>query len=156
MLFAELEMKLHEAETEKFNIKQMKDLFEQKAAQLATEIVGRCQHLGGVWVWVCISERAPGQERDPCCEPADVKSRYDEEKSLREAAEQQGARLVQDLQREKQEKEKLHTELVRGRLSLAASFQLFADGYRSHLWDHLVTLVSMATRLSVSQLHLCL
>lgn len=37
---SELEMKLHEAETEKFNIKQMKDLFEQKAAQLATEIVG--------------------------------------------------------------------------------------------------------------------
>lgn len=31
-----------EAETEKFNIKQMKDLFEQKAAQLATEIVGQC------------------------------------------------------------------------------------------------------------------
>lgn len=37
-------MKLHEAETEKFNIKQMKDLFEQKAAQLATEIVGK-----GTW-----------------------------------------------------------------------------------------------------------
>lgn len=41
---SELEMKLHEAETEKFNIKQMKDLFEQKAAQLATEIVGK-----GAW-----------------------------------------------------------------------------------------------------------
>lgn len=37
-----LERKLNEAETEKFNIKQMKDLFEQKAAQLATEIVGLC------------------------------------------------------------------------------------------------------------------
>lgn len=37
-----LERKLNEAETEKFNIKQMKDLFEQKAAQLATEIVGVC------------------------------------------------------------------------------------------------------------------
>lgn len=37
-----LERKLVEAETEKFNIKQMKDLFEQKAAQLATEIVGQC------------------------------------------------------------------------------------------------------------------
>lgn len=35
-----LEMKLNEMETEKFNIKQMKDMFEQKAAQLATEIVG--------------------------------------------------------------------------------------------------------------------
>lgn len=39
-LFSVLERKLNEAETEKFNIKQMKDLFEQKAAQLATEIVG--------------------------------------------------------------------------------------------------------------------
>lgn len=35
-----LEKKLNESETEKFNIKQMKDLYEQKAAQLATEIVG--------------------------------------------------------------------------------------------------------------------
>lgn len=35
-----LERKLNEMETEKFNIKQMKDMFEQKAAQLATEIVG--------------------------------------------------------------------------------------------------------------------
>lgn len=34
-------MRLNEAETEKFNIKQMKDMFEQKAAQLATEIVGK-------------------------------------------------------------------------------------------------------------------
>lgn len=38
--FSVLERKLNEAETEKFNIKQMKDLFEQKAGQLATEIVG--------------------------------------------------------------------------------------------------------------------
>lgn len=36
-----LERKLNEMETEKFNIKQMKDMFEQKAAQLATEIVGQ-------------------------------------------------------------------------------------------------------------------
>lgn len=42
-----LERKLNEAETEKFNIKQMKDLFEQKAAQLATEIVGVCD--GELW-----------------------------------------------------------------------------------------------------------
>lgn len=34
-------MRLNEAETEKFNVKQMKDMFEQKAAQLATEIVGK-------------------------------------------------------------------------------------------------------------------
>lgn len=40
--FSVLERKLNEAETEKFNIKQMKDLFEQKAGQLATEIVGKC------------------------------------------------------------------------------------------------------------------
>lgn len=40
-IFSELEIRLNESETEKFNIKQMKDLFEQKAAQLATEIVGR-------------------------------------------------------------------------------------------------------------------
>lgn len=39
--FLEIEMRLNEAETEKFNIKQMKDMFEQKAAQLATEIVGK-------------------------------------------------------------------------------------------------------------------
>lgn len=38
--FSVLERKLNETEAEKFNIKQMKDLFEQKAAQLATEIVG--------------------------------------------------------------------------------------------------------------------
>lgn len=35
-----LEQQLEEAQTENFNIKQMKDLFEQKAAQLATEITG--------------------------------------------------------------------------------------------------------------------
>lgn len=40
-IFSELEIRLNESETEKFNIKQMKDLFEQKAAQLATEIVGK-------------------------------------------------------------------------------------------------------------------
>lgn len=39
-LFTALERKLNQAETEKFNIKQAKDLYEQKAAQLATEIVG--------------------------------------------------------------------------------------------------------------------
>lgn len=42
LLCAVLEKKLNEIETEKFNIKQMKDLFEQKAAQLATEMVGKC------------------------------------------------------------------------------------------------------------------
>ncbi|MEQ2194787.1 hypothetical protein XENOCAPTIV_003023, partial [Xenoophorus captivus] len=76
-----LERKLVEAETEKFNIKQMKDLFEQKAAQLATEIV-------------------------------DLKSRYDEEKSLREAADQRVSSLSEQLQKEKQENERLQTELL--------------------------------------------
>ncbi|KTF91113.1 hypothetical protein cypCar_00030876 [Cyprinus carpio] len=78
---SELEMRLNKSETEKFNIKQMKDLFEQKAAQLATEIV-------------------------------DIKSRYDEEKSMREALEHRLANLNQDLQKEKQEKEKLAAELL--------------------------------------------
>uniref|UniRef100_A0A674EY72 Early endosome antigen 1 n=1 Tax=Salmo trutta TaxID=8032 RepID=A0A674EY72_SALTR len=78
---AALAIKLNEAETETFNIKQMKDLFEQKAAQLATDIV-------------------------------DVKSRYDEEKSLREAADQRLANLSQELQRERQDKDRLHTELL--------------------------------------------
>uniref|UniRef100_A0A8D0DEE1 Early endosome antigen 1 n=1 Tax=Sander lucioperca TaxID=283035 RepID=A0A8D0DEE1_SANLU len=78
---AALERKLNEAETEKFNIKQMKDLFEQKAAQLATEIV-------------------------------DLKSRYDEEKSLREAADQRLGKLTEQLQKEKQENERLQTELL--------------------------------------------
>ena len=36
-----LEQQLEEAQTENFNIKQMKDLFEQKAAQLATEFAGK-------------------------------------------------------------------------------------------------------------------
>uniref|UniRef100_A0A4W5LUC2 Early endosome antigen 1 n=1 Tax=Hucho hucho TaxID=62062 RepID=A0A4W5LUC2_9TELE len=76
-----LAIKLNEAETETFNIKQMKDLFEQKAAQLATDIV-------------------------------DVKSRYEEEKSLREAADQRLANLSQELQRERQDKDRLHTELL--------------------------------------------
>uniref|UniRef100_A0AAV2L3T1 C2H2-type domain-containing protein n=1 Tax=Knipowitschia caucasica TaxID=637954 RepID=A0AAV2L3T1_KNICA len=40
-----LTRKLNQAETEKFNITQMKDLFEQKAAQLATEIVDlKCRY----------------------------------------------------------------------------------------------------------------
>uniref|UniRef100_A0A8D3DFE0 Early endosome antigen 1 n=1 Tax=Scophthalmus maximus TaxID=52904 RepID=A0A8D3DFE0_SCOMX len=76
-----LEKKLNESETEKFNIKQMKDLYEQKAAQLATEIV-------------------------------DLKSRYDEEKSVREASDQRLAKLTEQLQKEKQENERLQTELL--------------------------------------------
>lgn len=46
------------------------------------------------------------------CFIPDLKSRYDEEKSLREVAEQKVTSLQQDLQRERQEKDKLHTDLV--------------------------------------------
>uniref|UniRef100_A0A8C4X5Y0 Early endosome antigen 1 n=1 Tax=Erpetoichthys calabaricus TaxID=27687 RepID=A0A8C4X5Y0_ERPCA len=76
-----LEFRLQEAEAETFNIKQMKDLFEQKAAQLATEIV-------------------------------DIKSKYDEEKSLREASDQRIKTLSHELQQERAEKENLKTELL--------------------------------------------
>ena len=40
-----MEQQLEEAQTENFNIKQMKDLFEQKAAQLATEIAGKLNQI---------------------------------------------------------------------------------------------------------------
>lgn len=42
----------------------------------------------------------------------DIKSRYDEEKSMREALKQRLTNLNQDLQRERQEKEKLSADLV--------------------------------------------
>uniref|UniRef100_A0A8W4FG30 Early endosome antigen 1 n=1 Tax=Sus scrofa TaxID=9823 RepID=A0A8W4FG30_PIG len=76
-----LEQQLEEAQTENFNIKQMKDLFEQKAAQLATEI-------------------------------ADIKSKYDEEKSLREAAEQKVTHLTEELNKEATIIQDLKTELL--------------------------------------------
>ncbi|XP_062989872.1 early endosome antigen 1 isoform X2 [Elgaria multicarinata webbii] len=76
-----LEHQLEESQLEKFNIKQMKDLFEQKAAQLATEIV-------------------------------DLKAKYDEETSLREAAEQKVANLTQELQKERGVCGDLKTELL--------------------------------------------
>uniref|UniRef100_A0A2K6GJ39 Early endosome antigen 1 n=1 Tax=Propithecus coquereli TaxID=379532 RepID=A0A2K6GJ39_PROCO len=60
---------------------QMKDLFEQKAAQLATEI-------------------------------ADVKSKYDEERSLREAAEQKVTHLTEELNKEATIIQDLKTELL--------------------------------------------
>lgn len=44
--------------------------------------------------------------------PTDLKSRYDEEKSLREAADQRLAKLTEQLQKEKHENERLQTELV--------------------------------------------
>ncbi|XP_009978746.1 PREDICTED: early endosome antigen 1-like, partial [Tauraco erythrolophus] len=75
-----LERQLEEIQVENFNIKQMKDLFEQKAAQLATEIV-------------------------------DLKSKYDEEISLREGAEHKVTNLTQELQKERSTVEDLKTEL---------------------------------------------
>lgn len=42
----------------------------------------------------------------------DLKSRYDEEKSLRDAADHKLAQLNEQLQKEKQENERLQTELV--------------------------------------------
>lgn len=42
----------------------------------------------------------------------DIKSRYDEEKSLREAADQRMGKLTEQLQKEKQDNERLQTELV--------------------------------------------
>lgn len=42
----------------------------------------------------------------------DLKSRYDEERSLREAAEQRLAKMTEQLQSEQQENEKLQSELV--------------------------------------------
>ena len=47
----------------------------------------------------------------------DLKSRYDEEKSFREAADQKLARFNQQLQEDKQEKERLQTELVQHTMS---------------------------------------
>lgn len=137
-------MKLHEAETEKFNIKQMKDLFEQKAAQLATEIVGKGR-LGLATFF--FSQRKLFQTAayfNLCylCFIPDIKSRMDEEKSLREVAEQKVASLQQDLQRERQEKDKLETELVDYLLHLLTHscqhkqvFVLFTVSYH-YLYNH--------------------
>jgi len=44
--------------------------------------------------------------------PPDIKSRYDEEKGLREAADQRLTSLGQDLERHKQDNDQLQTELV--------------------------------------------
>lgn len=48
----------------------------------------------------------------PSLNPTDLKSRYDEEKSLREAADQRLAKLNEQLQEAKEENEQLQTELV--------------------------------------------
>ncbi|XP_015276499.1 PREDICTED: early endosome antigen 1 [Gekko japonicus] len=76
-----LQSQLEESQVENFNVKQMKDLFEQKAAQLATEIV-------------------------------DLKAKYDEETSLRAAAEQKVTYLTHELKKEREQCEDLKTELL--------------------------------------------
>lgn len=48
----------------------------------------------------------------PSLNPTDFKSRYDEEKSLREAADQRLAKLNEQLREAKEENERLQTELV--------------------------------------------
>lgn len=51
-------------------------------------------------------------------ESTDIKSRYDEEKSLREAADQRLSKLTEQLQQEKKENESLQTELVQHTICL--------------------------------------
>lgn len=53
MKIESLERQLEEIQVENFNIKQMKDLFEQKAAQLATEIVGKYINLTDSVLYLC-------------------------------------------------------------------------------------------------------
>lgn len=60
--------------------------------------------------------------------PTDLKSRYDEEKSLREAADQRLSKLTEQLQKEKQENERLQTELVQHTLQFLLVSVLFSPG----------------------------
>lgn len=64
----------------------------------------------------------------------DLKSRYDEEKSLKEAADQRLAKLTEQLQKEKQENERLQTELVQHILDFALVFFLLSLGLRHTLF----------------------
>lgn len=102
---------MEESQVEKFNIKQMKDLFEQKAAQLATEIVGTCLLLFIVQFDSCFCLNLV---KTSCVIffQSDLKAKYDAEKSLREAAEHRLANLTQELQKERGVCEDLKTELV--------------------------------------------
>lgn len=64
-----------------------------------------------VLIWMFLNERFV------LLNPIDLKSRCDEEKSLKEAADERLAKLTEQLQKEKQENERLQTELVRHALS---------------------------------------
>lgn len=59
----------------------------------------------------------------------DLKSRYDEEKSLREAADEKLAKLNEQLQKEKQENERLQTELVQYSFLPRLDFVLCIDPF---------------------------
>lgn len=65
--------------------------------------------------------------------PTDLKSRYDEEKSLREATDQRLAKMTEQLQKEKQENERIQTELVQHTLTFLLLFILFSLGLRDVL-----------------------
>lgn len=103
-----LERQLEEIQVENFNIKQMKDLFEQKAAQLATEIVGKCISMRSDSLLVQFVKGIIYSTSFLL----DLKSKYDEEISLREGAEQKVTNLRQELQKERSTVEDLKTELV--------------------------------------------
>lgn len=59
----------------------------------------------------------------------DLKSRYDEEKSLREAADEKLAKLNEELQKEKQENERLQTELVQSSFLTRLDFVLCIERF---------------------------
>lgn len=61
----------------------------------------------------------------------DLKSRYDEEKSLREAADQRLGKLTEQLQKEKEENERLQTELVSSHAEFPLSFYSLLTGLES-------------------------
>lgn len=64
----------------------------------------------------------------------DLKSRYDEEKSLREAGDQRVAKLNEQLQKEKEENERLQTELVQHTISFCWRLLSSPTGLRPTLY----------------------
>lgn len=72
---------------------------------------------------------------------ADLKSRYDEERSLREAAEQRLARMTVQLQTEQQENEKLQSELVQN-MQTFSKHSCFASLFILATIHHLPSLMS--------------
>lgn len=68
--------------------------------------------------WISLNGLLNKKEMLSLLNVTDLKSRYDEEKSLREAGDQRSAKLAEQLQKEKQENERLQTELVQDTLSV--------------------------------------